>query len=94
MSVLFSENEIRGAQHFVINDYVNGWFIDPKETCMDAEVCMQEGGVIDLFIEFYPQRVYIFGRWVTLFSYIVLVLIVVMRLKDKFYGNLSVTSRI
>ncbi|MFA4999775.1 MAG: hypothetical protein WC545_00215 [Patescibacteria group bacterium] len=54
--------------HLMVNGYANSWFINPEEICADNIKCVKnpDGSYdFELVIEFWPQRFFILGSFVS-----------------------------
>lgn len=59
-----SPDRIPDEEHFELNGFLNGWYIDVDEYCREQDLCTQnaDGSYdIELTIEFFPQRWFYFG---------------------------------
>jgi hypothetical protein len=75
---------IPDSMHFKLDDFLNGWFVDPVSVCLDHEVLRQgcvrnaDGSFdIQMVIEFWPERWLRLGSIVSLSSVLILVIFVI-----------------
>ena len=61
-------SNINSENHFKLNGWQNGWFIDINDLCVERQLCVQnEDGTwnLDLVIEFTPQRWFYVGSFIS-----------------------------
>ena len=69
--------EISQKEHFIINGYANSWLINSNDICISKRVCKynKDGTYnFDLIIEFFPQKYYYLGLFVTLGTWLIMML--------------------
>lgn len=65
--------------HLKFNGYSNGWFLDIEDICKEEGVCyLNKDGSKDvsLIVQFWPQRLYYIGLWVSSFTLIIGILLI------------------
>ena len=68
--------EVSQKEHFIINGYANSWLINSNDICIKKKVCTynKDGTYnFDLIIEFFPQKYYYLGLFVTLGAWLVMI---------------------
>jgi hypothetical protein len=78
---IISMPELKDGYHRSLNSFVNTWTIDPEKICSSPNYCSKsEDGTknINLIIHFKPQILYYIGSRVSLFSYIILILVLIV----------------
>lgn len=80
------KSEIGGNIHSEANGYANSWVINPKELCGESGKCtINADGSYDteLVVEFWPQRVFYMGSFITGFTLIVSMVCLVFHYQHK-----------
>jgi hypothetical protein len=57
-------DRIADAQHFSLNGFLNGWYVDVDEYCRTRSLCTANADGtydMDMVVEFFPQRWFYFG---------------------------------
>lgn len=65
----FKKPIIEDSNHLMVNGYANSWTIDANKICNDNVSCSrnQDGSYdFELVIEFWPQRIYYFGLFISI----------------------------
>jgi len=76
--------------HFMLNNKINGWFIDPEKICRGNNCHVNDDGSVnlDLVIEFWPQRWFVMFRILSLSSlFTVISYLSIKNLNEKFNHN-------
>jgi len=66
--------EIPQENHLTMNAYANSWIVDTDEVCQKGFCQKNDDGSYDaqFVIEYWPQRLFYFWVWVSLFTLIIL----------------------
>ena len=70
-------DEVSSKKHFIINSYSNSWLINSKDICSIKNNCSNNKDAtynFELIIEFYPQKYYYYGLFISLGTLLIFLL--------------------